>query len=362
MIISKSKKFIFIHNPKVAGSSIRAALSEYDSFDNFFWHRGYISGIDHAVDKPHITMNDLSKTEYYQYVNNNDFFVFGFVRNPYERVYSAYQERIRQWGETRGFNDFLKDLNDINIRYDYNFIHFCPQHYFFYNGKKCIADFIGKMESINEDYFIIQSILDIEGLELPKNNVTEKIVNQNYLSFYDDESIKIVNALYEKDFLLFNYNMLSSFELNMQGIEQGIAFPDKYSRSPINSLLVKNQQLQEASKQLQEANEQVQEQRQEASEQLQETSEQLQETSEQLQETNEQLQEASEQLQETSEQLQETSEQLQEAKEQLQETNEQLQEKIHQQKKENEQLNRELGLILNSKAWKLILTYRKLLT
>jgi len=344
MIISKSKKFIFIHNPKVAGSSIRAALSEYDSFDNFFWHRGYISGIDHAVDKPHITMNDLSKTEYYQYVNNNDFFVFGFVRNPYERVYSAYQERIRQWGETREFNDFLKDLNDINIRYDYNFIHFCPQHYFFYNGKKCIADFIGKMESINEDYFIIQSILDIEGLELPKNNVTEKIVNQNYLSFYDDESIKIVNALYEKDFLLFNYNMLSSFELNMQGIEQGIAFPDKYSRSPINSLLVKNQQLQEASKQLQETSEQVQK----ASEQRQEASEQLQETSEQLQETNEQLQETSKQLQETNDQLQET--------------NDQLQEKIHQQKKENEQLNRELGLILNSKAWKLILTYRKLLT
>ena len=93
MIISKQKKFVFIHNPKVAGSSIRNFLSKYDSFDNFFWHRGYIDGIDHAVDKPHIPLNDLAKTDYYQYINSDNYFVFGFVRNPYERVYSAYLEK-----------------------------------------------------------------------------------------------------------------------------------------------------------------------------------------------------------------------------------------------------------------------------
>jgi len=236
---------VFIHNPKVAGSSVRNVLSNYDDFDNFFWHRGFISGIEHAVDKPHITMNDLSNTEYYKYIESNEYFVFGFVRNPYERIYSAYLERVKQWGETKPFNDFLADLNPINIRYDYNFIHFCPQHYFFYNGKKRIADFIGKMEKINESFHIIKTCIGLESLELPKINVSNTEGKDDYLSFYNQESLAIVNSLYEKDFLLFDYEMCGDFELDGEGIVQGIAFQDKYQNSPLSLLLKNNLQLEQ---------------------------------------------------------------------------------------------------------------------
>ncbi|MEF1284803.1 sulfotransferase family 2 domain-containing protein [Vibrio sp. M250220] len=237
MIISCSKNFVFIHNPKVAGTSIRQFLSQYDSFDNYFWHRGYITGIDHVVDKPHIPLNDLAKTEFYQHLVNNENFVFGFVRNPYERVYSAYLEKTRQWKNVDlSFNDFVAQLDEIKIRYDYNYIHFCPQHYFFYNGKKCLADFIGKIEMIDIDFNTIKSLIGIDG-ELKQVNRSQNDNIMTYIDFYNQKSVEIVNRLYEKDFLLFNYPMIGDFKSQPHGLSFDGAFEEYGSQSPTAKLL-----------------------------------------------------------------------------------------------------------------------------
>ena len=237
MIISKQKKFVFIHNPKVAGSSIRNFLSKYDSFDNFFWHRGYIDGIDHAVDKPHIPLNDLAKTDYYQYINSDNYFVFGFVRNPYERVYSAYLEKQRQWNDVeQDFNQFVQQLDEIKIRYDYNFIHFCPQHYFFYNGKKRLADFVGRIETLEEGFHTVKSILSLDLENLKRINQSNSSDN-SYLDNYDAKSLLVVNQLYEKDFLLFGYPMIGSFESSAHGLKSNSFFDQYDSGSPISQLL-----------------------------------------------------------------------------------------------------------------------------
>ncbi len=213
MIISKQKKFVFIHNPKAGGKSVRNSLKLFDDFDNFFWHRDTVQGVDHPVDKAHITLNDLSKTRFFHYIENTEYFVFGFVRNPYDRVYSAYLEKCRQWKNVDvPFNEFTATLNEINIRYDYNLVHFCPQHYFFYNGLKCFADFIGRLENLPHDFEFVSNLIGLSAAPIPHENKSFE-TNQNsaditYLDQYDEESIKRINRLYEKDFLLFGYRLI----------------------------------------------------------------------------------------------------------------------------------------------------------
>ncbi|RLA53811.1 MAG: hypothetical protein DRR42_03660 [Gammaproteobacteria bacterium] len=220
MLVSDRKKFMFVHNPKAAGSSIRNALSQYDDRDNFYWDHEDNTKLGRVLDKAHITLDDLSV-----YTDSSllaDYFVFGFVRNPYERVYSAFQEKNSQWDITddTNFNTFIQTkLNEITIRFDWNFIHFCPQHYFFYQGGKCKADFIGRLENLRRDYARAINLAKLDAdTDLPYlnrrsaglSNSEETPVLSTYLDKYDPTSLSIVNRLYDRDFVYFGYDKFFS--------------------------------------------------------------------------------------------------------------------------------------------------------
>ena len=216
VLVSDCKRFIFLHNPKAAGSSIRCALAKYDDRDNFYWDHEDNVRLSRVVDKAHITLDDFSVYPDAPLVE--DYFVFGFVRNPYSRVYSAFLEKNSQWGVTEDvdFNQFVQtELNEINIRFDWNFVHFCPQFYFFYRGGKCQADFIGRFESVKRDYPRALNLanLDAEG-DLPYLNrrTTDAGLSgdtpqlNEYLDKYDPDSLRVVNRLYDRDFVYFGYD------------------------------------------------------------------------------------------------------------------------------------------------------------
>jgi hypothetical protein len=216
MLVSDAKKFIFLHNPKAAGSSIRKALAQYDDRDNFYWDHEDNNRLGRIVDKAHIVLDDFSV--YPDIALLEDYFTFGFVRNPYSRVYSAFQERVRQWGDNQGrdINEFIRtELNEINIRYDWNYIHFCPQYFFFYQGGKSRSDFIGRFETIQRDF---ARAVNLGGLD---TNLELQHLNRSsdddgdpdrakrpdyYLEKFDAESLTIINRLYDRDFVYFGYD------------------------------------------------------------------------------------------------------------------------------------------------------------
>lgn len=204
MIYSDILKFWFIHNPKVAGSSIRRALIPFNTSDFELWHQKFIPGLDRIVDVSHVTAFDtpfvLGKPL------PEDFFKFGFVRNPYERFFSAIKEHARQnnlaLANRSQISDFVvRKLNPTSVRYDWNLSHFCPQHYFFYSGKKIQADFIGRYSHLNEDLRKVCSILGIEPVELGHERNTG--TKPPDLSLLDREALLIVNQLYAWDWLIF---------------------------------------------------------------------------------------------------------------------------------------------------------------
>ena len=62
MIVSDSKRFLFIHIPKCAGNTVRNWLRRYDTRSDFFWGiYAPFSNPQCAVDLSHITLPMLRR-------------------------------------------------------------------------------------------------------------------------------------------------------------------------------------------------------------------------------------------------------------------------------------------------------------
>src|SRR5690348_4368952 len=114
MVLSDSRKFLFIHIPKAAGTSIRRTLEPYAITD----HLAYSRGIDDYVAKkrqfpPHLTYANAAKV---LKVDLGAYFTFAFVRNPWDRYVSMFQFVLNTPGHAQharcvagGFEGFIGD-------------------------------------------------------------------------------------------------------------------------------------------------------------------------------------------------------------------------------------------------------------
>ena len=98
MIISHPNKFIFLHLPKNAGTSIEGSLTGANDWK--------------TADK-HLTATE-SIEKFGQDVWR-EYFTFCFVRNPWDRLVSQFRFNGETWckryfGHSLGFNDFVKKV------------------------------------------------------------------------------------------------------------------------------------------------------------------------------------------------------------------------------------------------------------
>ncbi|MDR8051201.1 sulfotransferase family 2 domain-containing protein [Burkholderia cenocepacia] len=204
MVYSDALKFVFLHNPKSAGTSIRTALEPYDDSNGRYWHCTYSHQHARLVDQAHICASELAEHGLLDKVSS--YFTFGFVRDPYTRFLSAWDEHRFQHrlSDQTDINEWIHThLTSANVRYDWRYIHFCPQHFFFYSGRKCVADFIGRFEHIDDSWFAIQKLL---GCSIPLGTANIKGGTEvRSLDSLTAESIHLINELYDRDFSLFGY-------------------------------------------------------------------------------------------------------------------------------------------------------------
>jgi hypothetical protein len=136
---------------------------------------------------------------------------FTIIRNPYSRLLSAWNGKLlKKLGSSitnidgfyygMPFKDFIYKLNDLppNLMEQ----HFAP-YYTILNGLD--IKYYGKVETFEQDYLMLKSKYDI-----PDSNKFHAItgVGKKYEDYYDSEMYKIVNKIYENDFILFNYKMI----------------------------------------------------------------------------------------------------------------------------------------------------------
>ncbi len=133
----------------------------------------------------------------------NDYFKFTFVRNPWARAFSWYKNVMRDdiYQQNLGvhpkisFKEFLKQHAGKGM--------LMPQTYWLKNLKGEIdLDFIGRFESLEDDFKEIQKVLNVPDISLPHRI---KGSTDDYRDYYDDESIKIISEIYREEISLFDY-------------------------------------------------------------------------------------------------------------------------------------------------------------
>lgn len=193
-------KCIFTHIPKTAGISIG-----YSIFGRHTGNHTTIAEYQMAFDRKEF----------------NSFFKFTFVRNPWDRLLSAFlflknggrNKSNNGWAEKnlssyKSFNDFvMKWVERKNIN---TIIHFKPQYKFITTPEilEPKVDFIGFYENIEKDYEYICNKLFISK-KLIFDNKTIKKVN-DYRFYYNDKTIEIVSDVYKEDIELFGYKFDNS--------------------------------------------------------------------------------------------------------------------------------------------------------
>ena len=211
-MISHKHKCIFLHIPKVAGTSIERFLREIDL---------------------EIPQKVLRKRGFSHFLNDHaDYFVFSFVRNPYDRFVSAWK-----WGELKfskegelpfykkersvSFDEYVLLTTDLKYRKDnqnlwseYDEYHTLPQFEFLphLNGGNYFADkirsdftcnFIGRFENLHEDFNAVCLNIGIKEFKLP--HVYNSKTFKQAFDWTSELKEKVYNY-YKKDFELFNYD------------------------------------------------------------------------------------------------------------------------------------------------------------
>jgi hypothetical protein len=186
MFINHKHKFIFIHIPKNAGTSIR----------NSFRLEGY----DKRVVKKPYPHDPCSKIrEYCGEEVWNTFFKFAIVRNPYDRMVSYYhfhkstQYRFPAKANSLSFDEWIIKGLDSNMK----------KNQTWYLDEE--VDYIGRVEYLEKDWDLICQEIGIEPYTLPNYNVSE---HKEWKSYYTDDSDKVVRKIFQDDFETFNYDYI----------------------------------------------------------------------------------------------------------------------------------------------------------
>lgn len=239
MLVSHSKKFIFLKSKKTAGTSVREYFLKYcispeieitmhmpETFTEF----GITSAKgEYANDRNKIKGEHIPSVKLKSLLDNininiwKTYYKFSIIRNPYNIVISAffYYGLTRRplffhmfliEAQTKAFNDpipeNIKTYFRLWVKHEMPFI-YLNSDYIFKINTEIVPDFFIKLETINDDMEILCNKLNIKWepdtfskINVGRNKpdwVTPEIL-------YDDESIQLVKELFSFQLEHFNYN------------------------------------------------------------------------------------------------------------------------------------------------------------
>ena len=182
---------LFIHITKSAGTSVAKSLFGYLPY--------HYTAVQYRV--------------IYGRKAFNSYFKFAFVRNPWDRLLSAYSylraggwnDQDRHWykqniGHLPDFNSFVLEWLDSNRLQSH--LHLRPQCYFICDSRqRPLIDYLGYFETLPEDFARIAKVLGIDA-RLGHDNMSKR---DDYRDIYSLEAIDKVYYLYRRDIENFGY-------------------------------------------------------------------------------------------------------------------------------------------------------------
>jgi Sulfotransferase family len=160
-----------------------------------------------------------SRIEQYQLIYSkkefDSYFKFAFVRNPWDRLVSAFSylkgggnnpdDRAFAEQHLAAFDDLSAFVTEwLTPENADSWVHFVPQYKFVCSRSgKLLVDFVGRFENLAEDYAHVCGELNVER-PLQHINRTPKR-SRDYRDCYNDETRRIVADVYRRDIDLFGY-------------------------------------------------------------------------------------------------------------------------------------------------------------
>ena len=220
-MINHEYKFIFIHVPKTAGTSIGKALNKLTNgtvFEKSTLYSGF------PIHHDDLTIKMLK-----------DYYVFTAIRNPWDRHYSQY--KFREWLQDRG------DFSEVGFHYETyfkEFYDFSPNEFYLFGSRQDRANEFGefchlpsqlqflnglysdgltkvpfvnkfiRFENLNEDFKEVCNDLNIRFEPLLHYNKSEDRLDYKanfvpYREAYTDKLKEFVAKKYRDDIEYFNY-------------------------------------------------------------------------------------------------------------------------------------------------------------
>ena len=208
MIISHKYKFIFIHIPKCAGTSITRTLAP------LLGEHDLVIGCTPEGERLHqenMKKGGLTKHSTAQQIMQhvgpeiwNSYFKFSFVRNPWDLMVSRYHWCLKTtWEDEKNTIKRIRELEDFE---DYLL---SPLS----NRKSCIEyisdidgninlDYIGKFERLSNDFYEVCQRIGLPNIEIGIHNNTEHL---HYTKYYNPLTRDLIKDRYARYIQYFDY-------------------------------------------------------------------------------------------------------------------------------------------------------------
>jgi hypothetical protein len=221
VIVSHTRRFIFIKSTKTAGTSLEAALSAYCSGADVVTPLGDYS-FNRTSDGKwiHHEMNagDFQQEEPAESLRTKvgervwgEYFKFSIARNPWDRAVSSFSWHRRGAGAQKkgllhrlvqGSDEFSSRKRDfaLFVRDDLK----TNDRFYVMNGELCV-DFVIRYESLTRDLAELCRRVGLPSLELPRLKAGIRNDGLHYSRYFDADARAAVADKHANDIRLFGY-------------------------------------------------------------------------------------------------------------------------------------------------------------
>ena len=207
MIISRGRKYIFVHIPKTGGTALSLALEARAMADDIL-----IGDTPKAVKRrtkakkwagdrklrKHSTLAELDGL-----VSFEDFYVLTLVRNPWDRMVSYYHwlrdqsfdHRAVELAKANGFSEFLNHPETVAVQ--------SAETYTSYVTALSVTPHFVRLEALADDIAPFETHLGFK-LDIPHVNRSDR--DADWRGYYSERDAELVGKIYAQDVEKFGYS------------------------------------------------------------------------------------------------------------------------------------------------------------
>ena len=210
-MISHRYKCIFVEVPKTGSTSIKTIIGsplkphqniwqiKYE-MENYWTHYG---GVANRILQSIYLFLPRKRREEIGIRQFNSYFKFGFVRNPWDRTVSLYERREGlNMRDRMSFEEFVNWIGYSSSTCIHPVPHRNQLDWFVDPHGNVVVDFIGKFESLQEDWAFVCKKTGIEK-QLPHKNRNPR--EKHYTEYYTSSTRNIVADKFKIDIEYFGY-------------------------------------------------------------------------------------------------------------------------------------------------------------